>query len=85
MPTVDQIHQGTTTRPATMTSTTDGRDHLISDVPGLRECAAPQPHHCRRHPASPHRIAGTAAAPTLSAYRPKKPRRSANPSYQPQQ
>ncbi|MGH4018816.1 MAG: hypothetical protein ACRDT0_06160 [Pseudonocardiaceae bacterium] len=31
MPTVDQIRPGSTTRPATMTSTADGRDHLISE------------------------------------------------------
>ncbi|MGH3905857.1 MAG: hypothetical protein ACRDTE_17000 [Pseudonocardiaceae bacterium] len=31
MPTVDQIRHGLRTRPATMTSTTDGRDHLVSE------------------------------------------------------
>ncbi len=31
MPTVDQIRAGSTTRPATMTSTADGREHVISE------------------------------------------------------
>lgn len=31
MPTVDQRRHGVAVRPATMTSTADGRDHLISD------------------------------------------------------
>ncbi|HEU0087209.1 MAG TPA: hypothetical protein VFQ77_06125 [Pseudonocardiaceae bacterium] len=31
MPTVEQIRHGITTRPATLTSTADGRDHLVSD------------------------------------------------------
>ncbi|HEU0088024.1 MAG TPA: hypothetical protein VFQ77_10300 [Pseudonocardiaceae bacterium] len=31
MPTVDQIRRGGTARPATLTSTADGRDHLISE------------------------------------------------------
>jgi hypothetical protein len=31
MPTVDQVRPGGTTRPATLTCTVDGRDHLISE------------------------------------------------------
>lgn len=31
MPTIEQVRRGSRTRPATMTSSTDGRDHLISE------------------------------------------------------